>query len=402
MGKNDSTKQNILIMDTGSYKTFGGSVKDSYDLYCYLSKNNNYNIDMLGNFSKMDGKLKSLQIEDVFSEEYTKMATSARFDYKLVISRLLNKDRLINKKFMNRKYDILILNSRKDIPIVDAYIQIHKNTKTVYIDRGNIILNYNKAGIRRLLPNMLGSAFLLKLMVKWLNLFIAINAEQYERAKNTFTDNTRIIYTGIAPHRIYKKIRIKKDYNGALYVGRLEEKQKRLSFLIYGVKELIKVHPELNDKVLLKIVGDGPNKNDYINMVQKLDLEKNIIFIGLLFNDKLVRAYNNAGFLVSTSIWEGLSRTILESMACGLPVLINEKINSIINYNPITNIVQDGYNGLVYRYGDIEEFARKFYMLYSDAKLRKKLSDSAMVFLNDRFNIEIIQKKIMDELDNIQ
>ncbi len=392
-------KRNILIMDTGSYKTFGGSVKDSYDLYLYISKNKNYNVDMLGNFSKMDNTLKSLQISDVFSEKYANAATSSSFDYKLVLTRLFKNNCLINKKFLDRKYDILLLNSRKDIPIVDAYLERHPNAKTVYIDRGNIVLNYKKSGLRRLSPNMLGSAFLVGLMAKWLNLFIAINAEQYASANSIFKNNTHIIYTGIAPHRIYKKIDIKKTYSGAVYVGRLEEKQKRVSFLIEGIKRVIDNHSELKNRVILKIVGDGPDKNRYIEMVKALGLQKNIIFTGLLFNNDLVNAYNNANFLVSTSIWEGLSRTLLESMACGLPVLINEKINSIIGYNPISNVVSDGYNGLLYRYGDINDFAEKFYMLYNNTALQKKLSKNAIEFLKNKFNIDIIQKRILNEID---
>ena len=386
-------------MDTGSYKTFGGSVKDSYDLYLYISKSKNYKVDMLGNFSNINKTLKSLQISDVFSEKYVNAATSSGFDYKLVITRLFKSNRLINKKFLDRKYNILLLNSRKDIPIVDAYLKLHPNAKTVYIDRGNIVLNYKKSGLKRLSPNMLGSAFLVGLMVKWLDLFIAINAEQYEGANTIFKNNTHIIYTGIAPHRIYKKISIKKTYNGAIYVGRLEEKQKRVSFLIEGIKHVVDNHLELKNKVILKIVGDGPDKNRYIEMVNTYGLQKNIIFTGLLFNKDLVNAYNNANFLVSTSIWEGLSRTLLESMACGLPVLINEKINSIIGYNPVSTIVNDGYNGLLYKYGDINDFAEKFYMLYNNTALQKKLSFNAIAFLKNKFDIDIIQKRILKEID---
>ncbi len=386
-------------MDTGSYKTFGGSVKDSYDLYLYISKSKNYKVDMLGNFSKIDSTLKSLQISDVFSERYTNAATSSGFDYKLVIMRLFKNNNLINKKFLDKKYDILLLNSRKDIPIVDAYLELHPNAKTVYIDRGNIVLNYKKSGLKRLSPNMLGSAFLVGLMAKWLSLFIAINAEQYKSAKTIFKNNTHIIYTGIAPHRIYKKISIKKTYNGAIYVGRLEEKQKRVSFLIEGIKRVIDNHSELKEKVILKIIGDGPDKTKYIEMVNKLGLQKNIVFIGLLFNNDLVNAYNNANFLVSTSIWEGLSRTLLESMACGLPVLINEKINSIIGYDPISTIVNNEYNGLLYKYGDINDFAEKFYSLYSNSVLQKKLSKNAMIFLKNKFNIDVIQRRVLNEID---
>lgn len=174
--------------------------------------------------------------------------------------------------------------------------------------------------------------YLFKEMCKWLICYIAINAEQEQRAKKFFTDKTMIKFIPIAPHGEFIKLNIKKNFEGGIFIGRLEETQKRVSLLVKGINEVVEMHPELKGKEILKIYETGPDEESYKQLVKKLNLESNISFCGFAIGNKLLDAYNNAGFFVSYSNWEGLSRVFLEAMACGLPVLANTKNNRIIDY----------------------------------------------------------------------
>jgi glycosyltransferase involved in cell wall biosynthesis len=118
-------------------------------------------------------------------------------------------------------------------------------------------------------------------------------------------------------------------------------------------------------------------------MVERLGIGKNVKFSGFVKSADIVKTYNNAGFFVSTSEWEGLSRTFLEAMACGLPLLINTNVNTVLSYTHLKRVVKEGYNGLVYQYGDYDDFSRKFYKMLTDARARALFAKNALVFVRE-------------------
>ncbi len=315
----------------------GGAVKASYQIYDYFKKHG-YDTDFLADFSTVDKKVKGLTTSE---------------------------------QMMHRDYDVIFLNSMRDVMIVDEYLKKHKHTKTIYTDRGNAILNIK--GFHPKIPAML---YLLLRMKKWLSCYVAITAMQEQAGEKFFTKNTQVEYILTAQDKIYRKLNRKRTYNGALSVGRLDERQKKVSFMINGISEVIKKHPELKNKEILRLVGAGPHEHAYKELVKSLRLEQNVFFLGALYGDKLVEAYNNAGFVVTTSEWEGLSRVFLESLACGAPILINNNINPLIDYRTKRYLIQSGINGMVYEYGDMQDFVKKFYMMFTDEKLRRKLSSN--------------------------
>ena len=62
---------------------------------------------------------------------------------------------------------------------------------------------------------------------------------------------------------------------------------------------------------------------------------------------------------------------------CGLPLLINTNVNTALSYNPTRRLVVEGRNGLVYRYGDYNDFVGKFNKMLS-RNGRKAMSKNAL------------------------
>jgi glycosyltransferase involved in cell wall biosynthesis len=353
-------------MEAGSFKNVGGAAKDTYKIYTRLKSTHKYDIDVFADYSKIDPSVRPVGKHEMLSTDY----------------------------------DFIMLNSIRDVLFINRYRLKHRNarTKYLYADRGNVLLNLKKAKLSRLHPKAILRKSLLNQMKRWLDYYVAITGEQYEEAFNFFDSKTDVKYILIAPHEEFRRIKMKKDFRGAVAVGRLDERQKRTSFLIEGIKEIVKRDPSMKGKELVRIIGTGKDEKEYRNTVKRLGLEKNITFEGFVVGDRLVRAYNNAGFLVSTSYWEGLSRTFLEAMACGLPLLINADINSIISYKPRETVVTGGSNGLVYESGDLPDFAEKFIKLYRDSKLRKRLGANASKYMK-RFSFEKVVKSYEDIID---
>ena len=69
---------------------------------------------------------------------------------------------------------------------------------------------------------------------------------------------------------------------------------------------------------------------------------------------------------LSTSLFEGLSNSIMEAMAYSLPIIATDVGDN--NY-----LVQDGYNGFVTNVKDVDEIAKKLLSLVIDKEKRLKM-----------------------------
>ena len=112
---------------------------------------------------------------------------------------------------------------------------------------------------------------------------------------------------------VANKIWGKNTDNRILSVGSL--KIQKDYFNLIKAFSLLK---NLNKSKLL-IVGDGPLKNDLKNYAQKLNLKEKIFFVN--FKKNLDVFYQTADLFVVSSMWEGFSNVIVESLGFGLPVV---------------------------------------------------------------------------------
>lgn len=114
-------------------------------------------------------------------------------------------------------------------------------------------------------------------------------------------------------------------------VGRLDPvKNQRL---------LIKAFAQLKSKyinITLLVIGDGPCREDLERLVEDLDLKQKVSFLGM--RDNVPELMKLLDIFVLPSIIEGISNTILEAMATGLPVIATS-----VGGNP--ELVVDGKTG---------------------------------------------------------
>ena len=96
-----------------------------------------------------------------------------------------------------------------------------------------------------------------------------------------------------------------------LSVGRLIPR-KGMIYLVQAIKDM--------DNVSLTIVGDGPLRND----LQKASIGIDVNFLGTLSHDQLKNTYSKHDVFLLPSLNEGMSNTVLEAMASGLPVIVTD------------------------------------------------------------------------------
>ncbi len=90
-----------------------------------------------------------------------------------------------------------------------------------------------------------------------------------------------------------------------------------------GVDLIMKATAKL-EGVHLLIAGDGPEKPALIELAKELKLDGRVKFLGRLSAGEIVKLYNASDVLVLASAREGWPNVLLESMACGTPVVATD------------------------------------------------------------------------------
>ena len=129
------------------------------------------------------------------------------------------------------------------------------------------------------------------------------------------TEKIEVIPNGVNTN-IFKPRRKKKNYVQILWVGRYKP-GKDIETLVKAAKILSNRH----DNLKFLFVGKGPLKKYIEDHTLKLGVSDKIKFLDNVPNDKMPDIYNKSDIFVLPSIDEGIPRTILEAMACGLPVV---------------------------------------------------------------------------------
>lgn len=89
---------------------------------------------------------------------------------------------------------------------------------------------------------------------------------------------------------------------------------------VKGHELVIEALAQVPEATLL-IAGDGPLRGTLERLAQRLGVADRVRFLGTLDREDLVAAYNAADVLVLASSREGMPNVVLESLACGTPVI---------------------------------------------------------------------------------
>jgi glycosyltransferase involved in cell wall biosynthesis len=129
----------------------------------------------------------------------------------------------------------------------------------------------------------------------------------------------------------------------ALYVGRLSPEK--------GIKILLEAWQHI-EGIQLKIIGDGP-LTGRVRQAAESHPGGQIEYLGSMPRSQVFDWMRRARLLVFPSIWpEPFGNTIIEAMACGLPVL-GSRLGSVVD------LVEDGRTGLQFAAGDDSDLAAK-------------------------------------------
>lgn len=137
-------------------------------------------------------------------------------------------------------------------------------------------------------------------------------------------DCEKFSYDEVIRREIREELKIEEDDILIGHIGRFEF-PKNHDFLVDIFKEVNRKNPKLK----LCLVGDGSKKIYIENKVKRLNLERDVVFLGVR-NDinKLMMAFD---LFVFPSIFEGLPVTLIEAQASGLKCIISNNITREVN-----------------------------------------------------------------------
>lgn len=104
-----------------------------------------------------------------------------------------------------------------------------------------------------------------------------------------------------------------------IYVGRLD-RQKGLEYLI---EALALLPVDLRERVHLRLIGDGPERHELERKVALLG-SSHVTFLGHLAHEEVWAHLRRSDLFVLPSLYEGMSNSLLEAMAAGLPALVTD------------------------------------------------------------------------------
>jgi glycosyltransferase involved in cell wall biosynthesis len=119
------------------------------------------------------------------------------------------------------------------------------------------------------------------------------------------------------PEIDYKPV-VPVDPKQIIYAGRLVP--------VKNIPRLIEAFSELSEKeVILKIIGEGPQKKSLIEKAEKLGIGQKVIFTGAFSQEKLLREIRESYMVVIPSIFEAGSFLALECIKLNIPILFTKQ-----------------------------------------------------------------------------
>ncbi|WP_044403474.1 glycosyltransferase [Lacinutrix sp. Hel_I_90] len=254
----------------------------------------------------------------------------------------VQKSKILRTYFQKQQFDVIIDN-RTRAGFFKEFILYHfifKAKEKIAVVRSFYLRNY--------LPR---HRFQAKLIYGNSTTLVAVS-KGIEKAihENYSFKNVKQIYNPVDVNIISEKAYdpIEMDTDFILWYGRIAEQVKNLTLLL----EAFKTSNLPENHIKLCIIGQGEDVGYLKEKIRTLDLEAHVHYIPFLKNpfSYVIRAK----FTVLTSYYEGFPRVLIESLACGTPV-ISVDCNSGPN-----EIIIHKYNGLLVENHDIKALANAF------------------------------------------
>lgn len=194
-----------------------------------------------------------------------------------------------------------------------------------------------------------------------------INLEPFQSVENPLSRN---------------QLGLKDDDVVLIFVGRLAP-EKNINLLLEAFSNI----QQNCHRAVLLLVGGGPDKEEYEQLVKDLSLQGRVRFCGLISYEEIPRYLHLSDIFVTASVTEVHPLTVIEAMASGLPVVG-------VHSPGISDTIEHGKTGHLAGSENVEEFSQLMSGLIQDDHLRFQMGFNAQQEANTYSIDRTIQKLI--------
>jgi glycosyltransferase involved in cell wall biosynthesis len=169
--------------------------------------------------------------------------------------------------------------------------------------------------------------------------------------------------------------KIKSISKDKIYIGNIKTLEPKYGIvdLIYSIRILKdnlnkKGFREISDNIIVKIYGDGRQKDEIVELINKLDLTNTVELKGKIPNSEVPMALENMDIFCVTSILdsESFGVSAVEAMAMEIPIVATD-------VDGFKEVIEDGNTGIIIERKNHSEIAKAIEKLVHDKNLRIKM-----------------------------
>lgn len=283
-------------------------------------------------------------------------------------------------QFRKEKVDVILLTSFTE-KLVVTFLSIFFRIPVVWIEYGPLSVVFKRNLYIPKLIYILIAVFPKKIIVPSENTLRSLRKDAFVRSSKLI-----LIPCGVEP-RIKSKRPIPEELQEKFVVGSISRltREKGQDYLIRAIPKVLEKIPSS----YFIIIGSGPDKDYFQNLVKELRLQKNVIMPG--FVEDIEFYYSVFDVFVFPTVWdlEGFGLVIPEAMKHKIPIIGT-------NHGPVPEIVDDNINGIIVKKRNEDDIASAIIRLGLDEDLRKKMGENGFKKTQALYNIEKNSSRILE------
>jgi glycosyltransferase involved in cell wall biosynthesis len=334
---------------------------------------NKYEIDIIGNFEKTapivgNGQILSIPI---------KRNISVLHDFKVLIKLI--------RLFREKEYDAIISVSPKAglLAMTAAWVaqigvRIHWYTGQVWITKiglTRLLLKTSDRIVGKLSTDVLVDSPSQRQFLIDQNLINSGKSSVLGLGSICGIDILRFRPNEIARNRIRSELGIRDEECVYLYLGRVTKDK--------GILDLVEAYCALNPRIERHLIIAGPDEEDLVEGISQELTASGLPFSILGFVENAEALMCASDIFCLPSYREGFGQAVIEAGSCAVPAIASAIYG-------LTDAVQDGVTGMLFRPRDVTDLALKMTYLAEKPDYRANLGVASRERVLDNFTQEII------------
>ncbi len=245
----------------------------------------------------------------------------------------------------NQKYDFFLIHKPLDFFIAYFIKRISPDTKFVFVSGGEDFYGFDKY------------------FAKYIDYFFAVSNDNAVKIEKRYTRKVKILPNGVNTEKFTpddaSRVFLRKKFS-------LENKKVIVSagrvVGLKGYQLVIESLLELNDFYYV-LIGNGEYIDQLKKLSDKIKVRDRVLFLGEIDNNDLSKYLNIGDIFVQPSIGnEAFGITIIEAMACNLPVVASRN-------GGMVDIVNEQINGQLFEVNNVDDMIKKIRWVYNNKQV---------------------------------